>query len=36
MVPEFFVAMKHIPLNSHGKVDRNALPVVLKDVSKEA
>lgn len=36
MVPEFFVAMKKIPLNSHGKVDRKALPVVLKDVSKDA
>jgi len=32
----YLVAMKHIPLNSHGKVDRNALPVVLKDGSKEA
>ena len=30
------VSYTHLPLNSHGKVDRNALPVVLKDVSKEA
>lgn len=31
MVPEFFVALREIPLNSHGKVDMSALPVVLKE-----
>lgn len=31
MVPEFFVALREIPLNSHGKVDLAALPVVLKE-----
>ncbi|MCH5347063.1 MAG: amino acid adenylation domain-containing protein [Muribaculaceae bacterium] len=31
MVPEFFVAMKSIPLNQHGKVDTRALPKILKD-----
>ncbi len=31
MVPEFFVAVKEIPLNRHGKVDINALPIVLKE-----
>lgn len=30
MIPEFFVAMKNIPLTVRGKVDRHALPVVLK------
>ncbi|MBJ2184062.1 MAG: amino acid adenylation domain-containing protein [Muribaculaceae bacterium] len=33
MVPEFFVAVKDIPLNRHGKVDVEALPVVLKEGS---
>lgn len=31
MIPEFFVAMKSIPLTPRGKTDRAALPVVLKD-----
>lgn len=31
MVPEYFVAMKAIPVTVRGKVDREALPVVLKD-----
>ncbi|MCM1483312.1 MAG: amino acid adenylation domain-containing protein [Muribaculaceae bacterium] len=31
MVPEFFVAVKTIPLNNHGKVDMNSLPLVLKE-----
>ncbi|MCM1337535.1 MAG: amino acid adenylation domain-containing protein [Candidatus Amulumruptor caecigallinarius] len=31
MVPEFFVALREIPLNSHGKVDVASLPVVLKE-----
>ncbi|MCH5230982.1 MAG: amino acid adenylation domain-containing protein [Muribaculaceae bacterium] len=31
MVPEFYVALHHIPLNSHGKVDMTQLPVVLKE-----
>ena len=30
MIPEFFVRMDHIPLNTHGKPDTDALPVVLK------
>ena len=33
MVPEFFVAMKSIPLTIRGKVDRKALPVILKDAA---
>lgn len=31
MVPEFFVTMKSIPVNKRGKVDVDALPVVLKE-----
>ena len=31
MIPEYFVAMKSIPLTVRGKVDRAALPVVLKE-----
>lgn len=30
MVPEFFVSLHHIPLTPRGKVDMEALPVVLK------
>lgn len=31
MIPEFFVAVKDIPINKRGKVDMAALPVVLKE-----
>lgn len=31
MIPEYFVAMKTIPLTRRGKVDKEALPVVLKE-----
>lgn len=31
MVPEFFVALHHIPVTARGKVDMEALPVVLKE-----
>lgn len=31
MVPEFFVEVREIPLNQHGKVDMDALPVVMKE-----
>ena len=31
MIPEFFVAMHHIPVTKRGKVDMEALPVVLKE-----
>lgn len=31
MVPEFFVEVRDIPLNQHGKVDMDALPVVMKE-----
>lgn len=31
MIPEFFVALPKIPLTSNGKVNKAALPVVLKD-----
>lgn len=31
MIPEFFVAVKTIPLTTHGKPDVAALPVVLKE-----
>lgn len=33
MIPEFFVLMRSIPATEDGKVDRLALPVVLKDSS---
>lgn len=31
MIPEFFVAMRQIPLTTRGKVDSEALPVILKE-----
>lgn len=31
MIPEFFVRMVDIPLNSNGKVDENALPIIMKE-----
>lgn len=31
MIPEFFVSLHHIPLTIRGKVDMEALPVVLKE-----
>ena len=31
MVPEFFVALHHIPITPRGKVDMESLPVVLKE-----
>lgn len=31
MIPEFFVKMKRIPLTHRGKVDMEALPVVMKE-----
>lgn len=31
MVPEFFVEVRKIPLNQHGKVDMDALPIVMKE-----
>ena len=31
MIPEFFVAVKDIPINKRGKVDMSALPIVLKE-----
>lgn len=31
MVPEFFVAVRDIPINRRGKVDMTALPIVLKE-----
>lgn len=31
MIPEFFVKMQSLPMNDNGKVDRKALPVVLKE-----
>ena len=34
MIPEYFVAMHHIPLTVRGKVDTDALPVVLKTVER--
>lgn len=31
MIPEFFVAVREIPVNKRGKVDMAALPIVLKE-----
>lgn len=31
MIPEFFVKMQSLPMTANGKVDRKALPVVLKE-----
>lgn len=31
MIPEFFVKMSSLPITANGKVDRKALPVVLKE-----
>lgn len=31
MIPEFFVEVRDIPLNQHGKVDVDALPIVMKE-----
>lgn len=31
MIPEYFVAMKTIPLTRRGKIDKSSLPVVLKE-----
>lgn len=31
MVPEFFVKVRHIPITARGKVDMDALPVVMKE-----
>ncbi len=31
MIPEYFVAMKTLPMTPNGKVDRNSLPIVLKE-----
>lgn len=31
MIPEYFVAMKTIPLTRRGKIDKTSLPVVLKE-----
>ncbi len=31
MIPEFFVRMPDIPLNANGKVDTEALPVIMKE-----
>lgn len=33
MIPEYFVAMPTIPLTTNGKIDRQALPVILKEGS---
>ncbi|MGI6003032.1 MAG: amino acid adenylation domain-containing protein [Lachnospiraceae bacterium] len=34
MIPEFFVQMPDLPLNANGKVDAQALPVVMKEGSR--
>jgi len=31
MIPEYFVLMPAIPLNTNGKPDRQSLPVILKE-----
>lgn len=31
MIPEFFVEVREIPINQHGKVDMDALPIVMKE-----
>ncbi|MCM1297789.1 MAG: amino acid adenylation domain-containing protein [Muribaculaceae bacterium] len=31
MIPEFFVEVRDIPINQHGKVDMDALPIVMKE-----
>lgn len=33
MIPEYFVAMPAMPLTTNGKIDRKALPVILKEGS---
>lgn len=35
MIPEFFVAVKEIPVNKRGKVDMSALPIVLKEAEDD-
>ena len=35
MIPEFFVSMHHIPVTSRGKVDMEALPVIMKEAEYE-
>lgn len=35
MIPEFFVAVKEIPVNKRGKVDMSALPIVLKEAADD-
>ncbi len=31
MIPEFFVRMTNLPLNANGKVDTDALPIIMKE-----
>ncbi|MCD7708700.1 MAG: AMP-binding protein, partial [Clostridiales bacterium] len=31
MIPEYFVIMQSLPLNANGKIDRKALPVIMKE-----
>jgi non-ribosomal peptide synthetase component E (peptide arylation enzyme) len=33
MIPEYFVELKSLPLNANGKVDKTALPNVLRKVA---